>query len=618
MNFFNNLAIKYKLILIIMLVSIVTLILACFAFTAIDIINYRRIMVQDTSTLGDLIASNSLDQIIPAERATPDTTAESKKFSMFSFSLLRAEPQIEFASIINNKGELIVEYTKSGLNKEIIQPDRNFYGSKFVKNNLIIRKAILQDNKKIGTMYIVSDNKEIRNHIKQYLFIVIFLISLLIFNALLLSSRLQQLISKPILEIARLAKNVSRGDFTEKADIKSNDELGALAENFNIMISDLQTSRDGLVSAKDYIDNIIKSLIDTLIVTDAEGTIKIINNSALELLGYSLHEITGQKISIIFPENDLPEDGRIIDQYIRKEFVSKAEVRYKTKNGEIVPVSISSSVLKDTNDNIEGIVFVAQDISEYKRAEQLARSAEALERSNRELQEFAYVASHDLQEPLRMISSYVQLLKRRYGENLDSDANEFIDFAVDGAERMKKLIQDLLAFSRVGTNGEDFKITSTQKILDEVLSNLELSINENNVKITHDPLPDLVVDKTQIMQLFQNLITNAIKFSGDKSPEIHIDVIDNYNEWLFCFNDNGIGIDIKYADQIFVIFQRLHGMGDYPGTGIGLSIAKRIVERHGGQIWVESEPGSGSSFKFTIPKHKSSEIKNDLDNKAAV
>ena len=618
MNFFNNLAIKYKLILIIMLVSIVTLILSCFAFTAIDIINYRRIIVQDTSTLGDLIASNSLDQIIPVEGAPPDTSADSNKFSIFSFSLLRAEPQIEFASIINNKGELIAEYTRSGLNKEVIQPDRNFYGSKFVKNNLIIRKAILQDNKKIGTMYIVSDNKEIRNHIKQYLFIVIFLISLLIFNALLLSSKLQQLISKPILEIAKLAKNVSRGDFTEKADIKSNDELGALAENFNIMISDLQTSRDSLVSAKDYIDNIIKSLIDTLIVTDAEGTIKIINKSALELLGYSQHEIIGQKISIIFPEEDLPEDERIIDQYISKEFVSKAEIRYKTKNGEIVPVSISSTVLKDTNDNIEGIVFVAQDISDYKRAEQLARSTEALERSNKELQEFAYVASHDLQEPLRMISSYVQLLKRRYGENLDSNANEFIDFAVDGAERMKKLIQDLLAFSRVGTSGEDFKITSTQKILDEVLSNLELSIKENNVKITHDPLPDLVVDKTQIIQLFQNLITNAIKFSGDKSPEIHIDVIDNYNEWLFCFNDNGIGIDIKYADQIFVIFQRLHGMGDYPGTGIGLSIAKRIVERHGGQIWVESEPGGGSSFKFTIPKHKSSEIKNDLDNKAAV
>ena len=618
MKFFNNLAIKYKLILIIMLVSIVTLILACFAFTAIDIINYRRIMIRDMSSLGDLIASNSLNQIVNDQSSAPGNSTPSNKFSIFSFSLLRAEPQIEFASIISNSGKLVAEYTRSGLNKEIYKPDRNFYGSKFIKNNLIIRKAIYQDNNKIGTLYILSDTSEIRNHIKQYLFIVIFLISLLIFNALLLSSRLQQLISKPLLEIARLAKNVSKGDFDQKADIKSNDELGALAENFNIMISDLQSSRDSLISAKDYIDNIIKSIIDTLIVTDPEGTIKIVNNSALELLGYNQHELIGQKISIIFPEEDIPPDESMIDLYIKKGSVSKAEVRYKTKSGEIIPVSISSSVLKNINDEIEGVVFVAHDISDYKRAEKLARSAEALERSNRELQEFAYVASHDLQEPLRMISSYVQLLKRRYGENLDSDANEFIDYAVDGAERMKILIQDLLAFSRVGTSGEEFKITSTKTILDEVLSNLELSIKEKNVKISHDPLPDLVVDKTQIMLLFQNLISNAIKFCSDKPPEIHIEVIDNYNEWLFCFKDNGIGIDTKYADQIFVIFQRLHGMGEYPGTGIGLSISKRIVERHGGQIWVESEPGKGSSFKFTIPKHKSSEENKHLNNKAAV
>ena len=373
MKFFNNLAIKYKLILIIMLVSIVTLILACFAFTAFDIINYRRIMVNDTSTLGDIIASNSLDQIVNNQSGIDNNPPELKKFSIFSFSLLRAEPQIEFASIINNSGDLVAEYTRSGLKKTIIKPENDFYGSKFVKNNLIIRKAILQDNAKIGTLYILSDTSEIKNHIKQYLFIVLFLISLLIFNALLLSSRLQSLISKPILEIARLAKNVSKGNFDQKADITSNDEFGALAENFNIMISDLRSSRDSLVSAKDYIDNIIKSLIDTLIVTDPEGTINIINNSALELLGYSHDELTGQKISIIFPEEDLPPDERMIDLYIKKGSVSKAEVRYKTKSGEIIPVSISSSVLKNINDEIEGVVFVAQDISEYKRAEKFSK-----------------------------------------------------------------------------------------------------------------------------------------------------------------------------------------------------------------------------------------------------
>ncbi|MGI9554245.1 MAG: ATP-binding protein, partial [Thermodesulfobacteriota bacterium] len=433
-----------------------------------------------------------------------------------------------------------------------------------------------------------------------------------------ISSQLPALISKPILELSGLAKNISKGDFTQKADIKTKDEIGDLAKTFNTMTTDLQTSRNNLQSAKDYMDNIIKSLIDTLIVTDSEGTIKMINKSALELLGYNRYEIVGKNLNIIFPEEDLPKDKSLIDTYISREYVSKAEVRYQTKNGEIIPVSISSSVIKETNDEIDGIVFVAQDISDYKRAEQLARSSEALERSNKELEQFAYVASHDLQEPLRMITSYVQLLKRRYGDNLDSDANDYIDFAVDGAERMKILIQDLLTFSKVGISREEFRLTSTQSVLDEVLSNLEISIKENSAVISSDPLPDLVADRTQIIQLFQNLINNAIKYRGDRSPEINIEVHDNYSEWLFCFKDNGIGIDPLYADQIFVIFQRLHGKSEYSGTGIGLSIAKRIVERHGGKIWVESEPGKGSSFRFTIPKHKSDEVNQKITELATV
>jgi len=601
-----------------MVVSIITLILTCVTFITYDTFSFRRFMIRDTSTLADLIASNSSAPIVFNDSTAANEKPNTKKFSILSFSLLSAKKQIEFASIHNKDGELIARYIRSDIKEKIIPPDNNFYGSKFENNHLIIRKSILMGNENIGTLYIVSDTQEMNNRLNQYTYIVIFIIFLLILLALLLSSKLQYLISKPILELSKLAKKVSKGDFTQKADIKSKDEIGALAETFNIMTSDLQTSRNKLQSAKDYIDNIIKSLIDTLIVTDADGTIKMINKSALELLGYNQDEIIGEKLSIIFPKQDLPKDERLIDTYIRKEYVSKTEVRYQTKSGEIIPVSISSSVIKDINDEIDGVVFVAQDISDYKRAELLARSSEALERSNKELEQFAYVASHDLQEPLRMISSYVQLLKRRYADNLDSDANEFIDFAVDGAERMKILIKDLLAFSRIGTKGEEFKITSTQTILEEILSNLEISIKGNNVVITNDPLPDLVVDRTQIMQLFQNLISNAIKYRGDESPKIHIEVQDKYTEWLFCFRDNGIGIEQKYADQIFVIFQRLHGKGEYSGTGIGLSIAKRIVERHGGQIWVESEPGKGSAFKFTIPKHKSDDVNQKMNELAAV
>lgn len=616
MNFFNKLSIKYKLILIIMFVSIVTLILSCAAFTTYDIIRFKRLLISETSTLGDLVASDTMDQILESEKGNGSGSENSKKFSIQSFSLLRANKQIEFASVYNGDGQLVAKYARNDLAEENLPKFSDLYGSKFENNRLIIRKSILNDGKNFGTLLILSDTSEINNRIYKYLLIVLFLTVLLILLALLLSSKLQELISKPILELAKLAKAVSKGDFDQKSQIKTNDEIGALAETFNNMIKDLRVSRNDLISAKEYIDNIVKNLVDMLIVTDSEGRIKMINKSVMESLGYKKHELVGQNVSIIFPGQDLPVNENIIDKYISKEYVTKAELRFQAKSGEIIPVSVSCSVIKDINGGVESVVFVAQDISDYKRAEKLARSKEALERSNKELEQFAYVASHDLQEPLRMITSYVQLLKRRYGENLDTNANEYIDFAVDGAERMKILIQDLLSFSRIGTNGREFAFTSSKSILDEVISNLGVSIEENNVKITCDELPDIVVDRTQIVQLFQNIISNAIKYRGEDPPIIHIKVTDINNEWLFSIKDNGIGIDPQYADQIFVIFQRLHGIGEYSGTGIGLSIAKRIVERHGGHIWVESEPGNGAEFKFTIPKHKNGEINQEMDNLA--
>ena len=224
-----------------------------------------------------------------------------------------------------------------------------------------------------------------------------------------------------------------------------------------------------------------------------------------------------------------------------------------------------------------------------------------LKRSNSELEQFAYVASHDLQEPLRMISSFLQLLQMRYSGQLDSDADEFINFAVEGAKRMQNLIQDLLAYSRVTTKGNEFKDIKMEEALEQALVNLKMSIEENNANITHDPLPIITADYSQIIQLLQNLIGNSIKYRSDKIPEIHISAQEKDNDWIFSVEDNGIGIDPQYSDQVFQIFKRLHTNEEYKGTGIGLAITKRIIERHSGRIWVESELGKGSKFYFTIP-----------------
>ncbi|HET6676332.1 MAG TPA: ATP-binding protein, partial [Nitrospiraceae bacterium] len=231
----------------------------------------------------------------------------------------------------------------------------------------------------------------------------------------------------------------------------------------------------------------------------------------------------------------------------------------------------------------------------------LERSVAELGRSNAELQQFAYVASHDLQEPLRMVSSYTQLLAKRFKGKLDADADDFIGFAVDGAARMQKLIQDLLAYSRVSTRDMDRQTMSMETVLRYAADNLQVTMKEAETIVTHDPLPSVKADERQITQLFQNLISNAIKFRGQQPPRIHVSAKRLDTEWLFSVQDNGIGIDSQYADRIFVIFQRLHNREEYPGTGIGLAICKKVVERHGGRIWVESESGKGSTFFFTLP-----------------
>ncbi len=239
-----------------------------------------------------------------------------------------------------------------------------------------------------------------------------------------------------------------------------------------------------------------------------------------------------------------------------------------------------------------------------ERSAELKRYAEDLARSNRELEQFAYVASHDLQEPLRMISSYLQLLEKRYKGALDSDADEFIAYAVDGANRMQKMINDLLAFSRVGTRGESFEPADCNRLLGKVINDLELAAAESGAEVTTDPLPEVYADEAQLHQLFSNLLLNAMRFRAEEPPRIHVSAEREGGEWVFAVSDNGMGIEKEFQERIFEIFERLQPRADYPGTGIGLALARKIVQRHGGRIWVESEPGEGATFYFTLPAER--------------
>jgi PAS domain S-box-containing protein len=291
-------------------------------------------------------------------------------------------------------------------------------------------------------------------------------------------------------------------------------------------------------------------------------------------------------------------------QLERHEPFSDFEMERTGPDGNPVWLSISGEPVFDEDGHLRGYRGVGRDITERKRAQAVLRAAyDELARSNAELQQFAYVASHDLQEPLRMIGSYTQLLERRYIDKLDQDAREFMNFIVDGATRMKQLIEDLLAYSRVGTRGKELMPVPAQVALDKALLNLRATIESSGAAITHDSLPEVTADDTQLVQLLQNLIGNAIKFrKKDEPPRIHVGVQDSGGEWRFCVADEGIGIETQYFERIFMVFHRLHTRDEYPGTGIGLAICKKVIDRHGGRIWLESAPGKGSKFYFTLPK----------------
>lgn len=338
---------------------------------------------------------------------------------------------------------------------------------------------------------------------------------------------------------------------------------------------------------------------DLLCIADFQGYFKQLNPSWEKALGFTSEELASKPfIEFVHPE-DKDATLKEMENLSKGNVTISFENRYLTKNGGYKWLFWSATPYLET-----GLIYAAaRDITDRKKMEQdIKNKTDELARSNKELEQFAYVASHDLQEPLRMVASYTQLLAKRYQDKLSEEANEFIDFAVDGAKRMQNLINDLLEYSRVGTRGKPLVKVSTSEIVGKVLNSLKIIIDENEAFVDIGDLPDIYGDQTQLSQLFQNLIGNAIKYRGKASPEIKVEAADKGDRWVFAVKDNGIGFDKQYAERIFVIFQRLHTKEEYKGTGIGLAICKKIVERHGGTIWVESTAGKGSAFFFTIPK----------------
>lgn len=350
----------------------------------------------------------------------------------------------------------------------------------------------------------------------------------------------------------------------------------------------------------------LENLVEGVITLSTDGTIVYSNRHFAEMMRTELQKIIGTSLF-----NFTGPQGRENLGSLLKKDRGRIEIELNAADGTVVPCSLTTQKLfLEGSDSISTVIV---DLTEPKRAEKelmgyrehleelVKQRTSELEEANEQLQQFAYAASHDLREPLRMITSFAQALEKGYKGKIDEKANLYIDFIVGGTARMQNLINDILSYSRVVTQAKPFIPVDMEIVLSEVIINLKVSIDESKAVITHDKLPVIRADPDQMSQVIQNLISNAIKFrSKDKPPRIHVSARQN-SEWLFSVKDNGIGIDPEDFRQLFILFRRLHREEEYPGTGVGLAIAKRIMQRHGGRIWVESEPGKGSTFFFTIP-----------------
>ena len=496
MFWLRDISITRKLTTIVVATSAAALLMAGAATIIYERVTFPKSLAQHLASLADVVGNNSAAAILFKDETAAAETLHG----------LRATPNIMMAQVYRKDGSVLASYVRVGEPMATLSPTQPTFSQETITaDHVDVFRPIFVGAERVGGIGLRSDLTEVKVRLAAYAqtWLAVLFVSLL--GALGVAAVLQRVVSLPILNLAGIARRISNEhDYSQRAVKETGDEIGALVDGFNEMLSQIE-ARDGAL-------------------TQAQGEL----------------------------------EKRVRD--------------------------------------------LQQEVAERQRAEKgLAEKAVELERSNAELQQFAYVASHDLQEPLRMVSLYTQLLAKRYGPKLDGSALEFIDFAVAGVKRMRLLIRDLLEYSRVGARGQFLAMTDCNAVLDLTLNNLEAVIEESRARITRGPLPVIMADDVQLGQLFQNLISNAIKYRDSKPPEIHVGCKQEESHWLFWVRDNGIGIDPQYAERIFIIFQRLHGKGEYPGSGIGLAICKKIVERHGGKIWVESELGEGSTFYFTLP-----------------
>ena len=587
--------IKQKLMLIVMLTTTVAMLLSAGGIIAFDSFLFRRNLQRDQTALAQIIADNSTASLSFND---PRTAAE-------TLAALRARPHVESACIYRLDGSLLANYARPGVSSVCAAGgERN--GFQFKKDDVTVAHAIVLSGRRIGTLILIYDLDEIAERTQVYgatVFGVLLISGLLAF---LLSSKLRATIADPISQLVRATTSVSEtGDYAIRAQKLSSDELGVLVDGFNAMLagiqlrdSNLQTALRDREEAFRQFRFMAESMPQKIFTAAPNGEIDYLNQQWTEFTGLTFKQIKGGGWTQFVHPEDVGENLRIWRASIESGEPFYFQHRFRRADGAYRWHLSRAQPMRDAHGSITMWIGSNTDIHEQKEKE------EELRRANDDLQQFAYSASHDLQEPIRNVAVYSEIVAKRYHSVLDADGQQFLGFLMEGGRRLATLIDDLLAYTRAGVmENADVAPVDSSEVLQNALGSLSEAIRESGATVTHDPLPAVCMSEAHLLQVFQNLISNAVKYRQEaEAPRIHVAVERVESNWRFSVQDNGIGIDPQYKEIIFGVFKRLHRDSKYTGTGIGLAICHRVVELYGGRIWVESKSGEGATFFFTVPE----------------
>jgi len=601
MRAFGDIPIKQKLIVLIMATTAAALLLTGLGVVIFDTVAYRSALKRDLSTLAQITAENST-----AALAFNDAQSASE-----TLAALHARTHLVKACIYRLDGTVLASYTRPGVTSgcpSAEAPDE----LRFRSGALMVSRGILLSDRPIGTLVMLYDLAEIDERIKLYSATVagVLLVSSLL--AFLLSSKLSAIITAPIFQLVRATTSVSQtSDYSIRAEKQSNDELGVLVGRFNEMLAGIQ-SRDANLNqallergealreaekARERLRFMAESMPQKIFTALPDGDTDYLNRQWTEFTGLALDQIQNWGWAQFVHPDDLDSNIQAWRHSLETGEPFHYQHRFRRADGVYRWHLSRALAMRNAGGQILLWIGSCTDIHEQKETE------EELRRVNDDLQQFAYSASHDLQEPIRNVAVYSQIVSNRYHALLDAEGQQFLGFLTEGGRRLAKLVDDLLAYTRAGAGELNPAAVESSAVLEDALASLAETIRESDAQVTYDPLPEVYMGATHLQQLFQNLISNGLKYRNQNAPRIHISAVKLGAAWRFSVQDNGIGLDAKYKEVIFGVFKRLHRDQKYTGTGIGLAICQRVVERYGGRIWVESESGKGATFFFTVPEH---------------